>query len=165
MKYPFMAFVYLRLWGLILAGGSLAFLLILADSERLSIFTINLFTHQDVIKSMAIACIFIGIFFLFYSSSKVPQRTLQLKLLKGSMKMHPDLIKQSLENWFKENKLHGLKLLSVNINHDNKIGLELKTSNLENALLSLEDIESKLKDYMKSSMGIDDPIDVQLYEI
>ena len=53
----------------------------------------------------------------------------------------------------------------MNINHDNKIGLELKTSNLENALLSLEDIESKLKDYMKSSMGIDDPIDVQLYEI
>lgn len=165
MKNPLMAYVLLRLCGLAITIGSIAFLMVLADAQRLSYLTIALFTHLDMVKSITIISIFTGIFFLFYSSPKAPDRTLNVKLFKGSMKMHPDLIKQTLENWFKENQLHGLKLLSVNVNPDNKIDLELKTSNLEEALVSLEDVESKLKDYMRQNMGIHDPIDVQLYEV
>lgn len=165
MKHPWMALVYLRLIGLILTISSIAFLLIMADRERLAAFTINLFAYQDVIKSVTIMTIFVGIFFLFYSSSKIPERSLKLKLLKGSMKMHPDLIKETLDNWLKENHFHGLKLLSVSVNADNKIGLELKTVHLEQALNSLEDIEYKLKEYISQNMGINDPIDVHLLEI
>jgi hypothetical protein len=165
MRHTFAALVCLRLVGLLLTLSSISFLLIVADSERLSSFTINLFKYQELVKSITIISIFVGIFFLFYSSSKIPERSLKLKLLKGTMKMHPALIKETLETWFKENQLFGLKLLSVNVNQDNKIGLELKTSNLEQALISLEDVEYKLKEYMLQTMGIDDPIQVQLYEL
>lgn len=165
MKHTFMPLVFLRFFGFVLTLSSLAFLLIVADSERLSLLTIKLFTHQEAIKSVTIVAIFIGVFFLFYSSSKIPERTLKLKLLKGSMKMHPDLIKSILDNWFKDNHLHGLKLLSVSVTQNNKIGLEVKTSNLALALNSLEEIEAKLKDYMLKNMGINDLIEVQLYEL
>lgn len=165
MKQFFMPLIYLRCLGFIVTLSSLAFLLMIADKERLSLLTIKLFLHQEAIKSCTIVTIFVGIFFLFYSSSKIPERTLKLKLLKGTIKMHPDLIKSILEHWLKENQLHGLKLLSVSVSQDNKIGLELKTPNLAIALSSLEDIEAKLKEYMFNNMGIKDPIEVQLYEL
>lgn len=165
MNKQFMAFVWLRLFGLLITLSSLIIVMILADSQKLSYFSLFLFERQEFIKSVATLGIFIGVFFLFYTSSKVPDRHLNIKLFQGSMKMHPELIRQTLENWFKEQKIHDIKLLSVTINHENKIGLELKASNLESALVSLEDIESRLKEFMTHSLGINDPVDVQLFEI
>ena len=81
------------------------------------------------------------------------------------MKLPPDMIKKSIDLWFAEQKVQGIKLVSVNLGEKSKISLELKTSNLQEALYSIEDIEAKLKDFMGSNLGIHTPIDLQLFEL
>jgi hypothetical protein len=165
MKSSFIALIWLRLWGLFLSFASLACVLIVAEPQKLSYFSYLLFTHQEIIKTCAILGIFVGVFFLFYSSSKIPERYLKIKLCQGPIKMHPEMIKKSLQKWLVDEKLSDFKLLNVTILSEKRIGLELKTSNLMTAMYSLEDIEFKLKEFMAGTLGIDTPVDVQLFEL
>ena len=164
MKQQLIAFTWLKIWGLILLSLSVGIVLILAEPQRLSYFSLLLFEHQEALKTGAILAIFIGAFFLFYASSKVSERYLKVILCKGSMKVHPDLIKESLEKWFVDQNIQNFKLISVTIVGDNQVGLELITPNLDLALYSLEDVEFRLKAFMGSTFAIHTPIEVQLFE-
>lgn len=165
MKQQLFAYVWLRIWGTILTLLCVGAVFILAEPQRLSELSLLLFQHQESIKNIAIMGIFLGVYFIFYSSGKTHKNYLRLKLFKGSMKMHPDLIKQTLEKWLNDQNLKDVKLMQVKIIDESKIGLELKTSNLHKALYSLEDMEFKLKEFMQSTLGIDSTLDVQLFEI
>lgn len=166
MKKLYLSYVLLRLWGFVIVGLSTAFILLLADHESLSYFSYKLFQNQDKLKTLAILGIFLGLYFMFFSSSKIPDKYLSIKLFKGSMKMHPDMIKESLEKWLNHQNFKDVKLMNVVISPNNKIGLEMKTSDLNQALCALEDIEIKLKDFMATQLGVDGPeVDVQLFEV
>ena len=165
MKQLNMAYTWLRIGGFFLCIISMAAVLILAEPQRLSYFSYLLFKNQELLKTCSIVGIFLGVFFLFYTSSKVSHHYLKIKLFTGSMKLPPDMIKKSIDLWFAEQKVQGIKLVSVNLGEKSKISLELKTSNLQEALYSIEDIEAKHKDFMGSNLGIHTPIDLQLFEL
>lgn len=165
MKGSFFAYIWLKILGCAIALASVGVVLILAEPQRLSYFSLLLFKHQEMIKNVAIFGIFLGVYFLFYTTAKIPERYLKIKLLQGPIKMHPEMIKKTLEQWFIDQKINDVKLMNVVIIGGSRIGLELKTSNLQTAVYSLEDVESRLKEFMTVSLGINTPLDVQLFEI
>jgi len=165
MKSSFIAFALLRLWGVVITALAISAVYILAEPQRLSYFSFVLFQNQETIKTVAIFSIFLGVFFIFYSSSKTPEKYVNLKLFKGPVKLHPDLIRQSLEKWFTDQKIQDVKLVNITVDRESKIGLELRTSNIQSALFSIEDIEAKLQEFMTSSLGVNQPISVQLFEL
>lgn len=165
MRRNVMAFLWLRLGAIVFSAASLGFLLLLADDERLSYFTYFLFKHQETLKSLSILGVFVGVFFLFYTGSKIPSRYVKLVLFKGSMKLHPDLIKQQLDQWLSDQKIHHIKLISVSLEPNQKIGLEIKTDDLNQGLLGIEEVEIKLKSFMSDQLGIKSTVDVHLFEV
>lgn len=165
MKQSFFALAWLKIWGFILLAVSVGAIFILADAQSLSYFSLLLFKHQEGIKTLAIGALFLAVFFIFYPSSKLPDHILHLKLGKGSMKMEPHMLKQALQIWLKEQKINDFVLLSVTIAPENQIGLELKTSNLSQALYSLEDVEMRLQAFMGNTFGIKTPLNVELIEV
>lgn len=165
MKSSFVAFFLLRILGAAITLLCVSSVYILAEPQRLSYFSLLLFKNQETLKTLAICGIFLGVFCLFYSSSKTPEKFLKVKLLSGPIKMHPDMLKQTLEIWLQEEKLNNLKLTNVTVAKNNTIGLEMTTSDMESALYSLEGVELKLKNFMTTTFGIETTVDVQLYEI
>jgi hypothetical protein len=164
VKGEFLAIMWLKVMGIVITTLSLALVLIFAEPQRLAYLSWILFKHQDSIKTAAILGIFIGTFFLFYTSSKLPGRLLKLKLFKGPMKMHSDVISQTLQTWFDQQKRLDLSLIKITILADNRIALEVKTSNLATALEGFEEIEAKLKLFMEQYLGIHNPVELELFE-
>ena len=82
------------------------------------------------------------------------------------MKMPPEMIKETLEQWLVHQNFKDVKLMNVVVSPNNKIELEMKTSDLNQALCALEDIEMKLKNFMATQLGMDGSmVDVQLFEV
>jgi len=165
MKELSKAIFLLRLTGILTSAFGVLLIAVLSHDEHLSYFSYLLFENQEMIKTGAIFLIFIGVFYLFFCSQKAPSAFLKIKLFKGPMKAHPEILKDSLEKFLRVEKMSELKIHAVSVKKGNHVQLELSTSNLQQALHNLEDIEAKLKVFMESQLGIKGPLEVQLYEI
>jgi hypothetical protein len=165
MKELSKAIFLLRLTGILTSAFGVLMISVLSHDEHLSYFSYLLFDHQEMIKTGAIFLIFLGVFYLFFCSQKAPSGYLKIKLFKGSMKAHPEIIKDCLEKFLNGEKLNALKIHQVSVKKGNHVQLELSTSNLQHALHNLEDVEAKLKVFMESQLGIKGPLEVQLYEV
>lgn len=165
MKEQIKAFILVKFAGCLILFLSILSIWIFSEPRRLSYLSLRLFEHQEMIKNISITLLFVGVFFLFYSSSKVPDKTLKLKLGKGEVRMHLEIIKESVERWMHEEKLSDVKLMAVYIRKPDQIALELKTHNLDQALVSLETVEEKLQGFLKKSFGLKGSLEVQLFEV
>ncbi len=165
MKEQTKAFILVKCAGLLMLVLSIVGILVFTEQRRLAELSLMLFNHQELFKNLSILLLFAGVFFLFYSSSKIPEHFLKLKLFKGEMKTHPEMIKKTLEQWFLEENLAHLKLMAVHVSHPDQIGIEIKTHNLDKALISLTDLEFRLQIFLEKTFGLKGALEVQLFEL
>lgn len=165
MKQLSKAIFLLRLTGFAILALGVFFIVVLSQEERLSYFSYLLFKYQEGIKTSAISLIFLGVFYLFFTSKNAPKSYLSVQLFKGSMKTHPDILKELVETFFIQEALKDMKIHAVFIKKGKPITFEMRTSNLKVALYNLEEIESKLQVFMEKKLGIKEPIEVQLFEL
>lgn len=165
MKQLSKAIFLLRLTGISILALGVLLIAILSQEERLSYFSYLVFQHQETIKTFAIGSIFLGVFYLFFSSKNGPKSYLSVHLFKGTMKAHPDILKELVETFFLQEEVKDMKIHAVFVKKGQPITFEMKTANLKLALYNLEDIESKLQVFMETKLGIKEPVEVQLFEL